>query len=135
LKKSDFDTHPDQENYREMVLLENVRPMKTDTKGLIIQDGFELNLNIAFKNRTNCDEFFELLKISNEKIQQLKNEKFSVVLFKLLTDVRPTTKRELKQQKSIDKKFSVRLFANEGDLKVVRDHLIKQDNSKIYEAR
>jgi DNA polymerase sigma len=134
IKKSDFDTHPDLENYREMVLLENVRPMKTDTKGLIIQDGFELNLNIAFKNQTNCDEFFELLKISNEKIQQLKNEKFSVVLFKLLTDVRPTTKRELKQQKSIDKKFSVRLFANEGDLKVVRDHLIKQDNSKIYEA-
>lgn len=133
IKKSEFEQHPEMEYYRELKAKQDLQPMKIVEKCLTIQDGFELHLNIAFKNQSNNEDFFQILKLTNEKLKELKEEKFNDLLVKFLTEIKKPVSMENKK-KNQAKKFTINVFPTEADLKITRDYLVKKDSTKIYSS-
>lgn len=114
--REEFNRHPDFENYREIVK-SGLPPLKfNDPEQFVVQDGFELNLNIGIKCRKNVATFFDLIKASYMKCLQLKDEPFSQLLIKIFTDIEfPTSVPVVRNRK---KKFMMTVHSTAGDLKV-----------------
>lgn len=134
IPKKDFETysHEDLEECRKIIESEKLNPMKIVDKCLTIQDGFELNLNIAFKNRPNNDDFFKLLKLTANTLESLKDAKFNELILKFLTEIKTPISVEIKKKSQAMKKHMLTVFMNEADLKMARDTLVKEDSSKVY---
>jgi hypothetical protein len=93
-------------------------PLKADNPGMfIVQDGFELNLNIGIKNKKHSETFFELVKLSFKKCEELKDKPFAELLIQLFTDIKiPKTENENRSKNK--KQFQMTIHATAGDLKV-----------------
>lgn len=116
--RQEFDTHPDLKLYRETVEESKLTPIKLDdAQTFIVQDGFELNLNIGIKCKKNVLVFFELIKASFAKCTELNAEPFSTLLMKLFTDIKlPESSQNSAKTK---KKFLIKVHSIAGDLKVI----------------
>lgn len=115
--RQDFDTHPDLSFYRATVEESKLTPIKIDdAQTFIVQDGFELNLNIGIKCKKNVFVFFELVKASFDKCTELNTEPFSTLLTKLFTDIKLPESNQNKVKAK--KKFLMTVHAIAGDLKV-----------------
>jgi hypothetical protein len=117
IKRSEFNQHPDLEPYRQIINENDLPPLKIDCPSLfIIQDGFELNLNIGIKNKKHIDIFLDIVKMSHQKCVELKDSPFSELLIHLFS----LPIQDLSNQKPLKnkKKFSMTIHAIAGDLKV-----------------
>lgn len=118
ITRKSFDGHADLEDYRNTVKANNLTPLKADCPGnFIVQDGFELNLNIGIKNKKHTGQFFELIKLSHKKCVELKDKPFSELLTKLFTDIE-LPKNENETRSKNKKQFQMTIHATGGDLKV-----------------
>lgn len=117
-----FDGHPDFETYRQVVAQCELLPLKFDNpQMLIVQDGFEQNLNVGIKCKKHVDSFTEMIKLSYLKCTELKNETFSQLTIKLLTGITIPVNLDKSGYKA-KKKSSMTIYSIAGDLKV-RDDL------------
>lgn len=132
IKRTDFDLHPDLEECRQIVVTQNLQPLKIETnqQSFIIQDGFELNLNIGIKVKKHVDVFFELIKLSHKKCLELKDQPFSELLIKLFTDLKLSNGESSKPKNK--KKFCMTVHAIAGDLKICQDILSSTNANKVY---
>ena len=132
IPRKSFDNHPDLEEYRNLVKMNNLTPLKADSSGMfVVQDGFELNLNIGIKNKKHSEMFFELIKLSFKKCEELKDKPFAELLIKLFTDIK-LPKVENENRNKNKKKFQMTIHATAGDLKACQDILLQENPSKIY---
>lgn len=116
--KTEFKTHKDLAGYREIIDTQNIIPIKHDVAdGFNIQDGFELNLNIGIKIKKHVDEFFDLIKLSNQLCEETKDDTFTEMLVKLFSDIVVPKKSNL--NKKVRKCFMSKIHSNAGDLKVI----------------
>jgi hypothetical protein len=153
IKREDFDTLPELEEFRNLLRVNNLQPLKVDNpETFTVQDGFELNLNIGTKVKKHTDALLEYIKLSYEKCTELKDEPFSELLTKLYTDIK-IAKKESEKNKN-KKKFAMKIHSIAGDLKVTfeisfslvphalkqfslqtcQDILLHHDKDKIYSA-
>lgn len=135
ITRKSFDNNTDLEDYRNIVRTNNLTPLKADSPGMfIVQDGFELNLNIGIKNKKHSEMFFELIKMSFKKCEELKDKPFAELLIKLFTDIKlPKTENENRSKNK--KKFQMTIHATAWDLKACLDILLTTQNensTKIY---
>lgn len=118
ITRKSFDNITDLEEYRNTVRTNNLTPLKADSPGMfIVQDGFELNLNIGIKNKKHSEAFFELVKMSFKKCEELKDKPFAELLIKLFTDIK-LPKNENENRNKNKKQFQMTIHATAGDLKV-----------------
>lgn len=138
IKRKDFDTVAELEECRKIITINNLPPLKADSPGtFVIQDGFELNLNIGVKVKKHTDLFFDLVKLSHQKCVELKDEPFSELLIKLFTDIKIPKKGDGNENRGKNKKkFQVTIHAIAGDLKACQDILAKTKHQpdKVYSA-
>lgn len=120
VKRKDFDTHPDFDDYRRIIAESELPPLKFDNPQMfIVQDGFEQNLNIGIKCKKHHDYFIALLKASYELCQELKNEPLSTLMTKLFTCVKiPEPEIEKRLMTRAKKKFQMKIHAIADDLRV-----------------
>lgn len=120
IPREEFQAHPDFEEYRKIVAESELPPLKFDNpQTFIVQDGFELNLNVGIKVNKNVDEFFEWIKVSYEKCLELKDKPFSTLLITLFTELKlPENVAENKNRSKAKKKFQMTIYSIAGDLKV-----------------
>lgn len=135
ITRKSFDSNTDLEEYRNIVKTNNLTPLKADSPGMfVVQDGFELNLNIGIKNKKHSEIFFELIKLSSKKCEELKDKPFAELLIKLFTDIKlPKTENENRNKNK--KKFQMTIHPTACDLKACLDILLTTQNensSKIY---
>jgi len=97
----------------------------------LVQDGFELNLNIGIKCKKHLDSFFGLIKASHEKCLELKDVKFSTLLIKLFSELK-LPEADTKNEAKARKKFTMTIHSVAGDLKLCQDILSIQNKDKIY---
>jgi predicted nucleotidyltransferase len=118
--KKDFNAHPDLEASRKIIAENELSTMNIENpQSFIVQDGFELNLNIGIKCKKHVDTFFELVKLSYDKTNEFKNETLSTVIIKLLTDIKiPSKTNEPKVDEKAKKKFQMILHPLADDLRV-----------------
>lgn len=117
--RKDFDTHPDLEKYREIIVQSDLPALKTDKpETFIVQDGFEMNLNIGIKCKKHIESFFGLIKASLEKCIEMKNQPFSILIKNLFTELN-LPEAEKKSAAKARKKFTMTIHTIAGDLKVV----------------
>lgn len=126
IRREEFATHPDMSEYRRIVAESQLAPLKYENPDLlVVQDGFELSVNIGIKScKKHAESLFELIRISHLKCLELQNEPFSMLLTKLLTDLKvpELTIGSDSQRKS--KKFPITLHACAGDLKVIFERFL-----------
>lgn len=121
IKREVFNTCQELEASRSLISRCGLQNLKCDNADFFhVQDGFELNLNIGIKVKKHVEYFFELLKQSHQKCEELKDRPFSELLVKLFTDIKmPTSALEGKSKKQKNKKkFEMIIHAVPGDLKV-----------------
>lgn len=119
ISRSSFNEHNDLEPYRRIVSESCLPPIKSDNpQTFIIQDGFELNLNIGIKCQKHLEIFFGLIKQSTEKCVEMKNQPLAKLLVKLFTDLK-LPEAETKSEMRSKKKFTMKIHAIAGDLKVI----------------
>lgn len=120
IPRKDFAEHPALDESRKIIAECELSSMKIEnSQTFIVQDGFELNLNIGIKCKKHVDAFFELLKLSYDKCFELKDEPLSTIILKLFTDIKiPTKQIESKADMKAKKKFQMILHSVAGDLKV-----------------
>lgn len=131
IKRIEFDTLPALEEFRNLIRTNNLQPLKVDNQdAFIVQDGFELNLNIGTKVKKHTDAFLQYIKLSHEKCNELKDSTFSELLVKLYTDIK-VAKKEGEGKNKNKKKFQMKIHAIAGDLKTCQDILTHQNQNKI----
>lgn len=143
IKREEFDTHPELEESRKLIASCGLQKLRIDNNDFFhVQDGFELNLNIGIKVKKHVDCFFELMKLSYEKCEELKDRTFAELLVKLFTEIKlPVAQpqsnggesgKKLKSKKN-KKKFEMIIHAIPGDLKVcLRDDNYLNSFVKLY---
>lgn len=119
IRRDEFEKHPDFENYRE-VISNDVPPLKFDSpQHFVVQDGFELNLNIGIKSAYNVTVFFDTIKASLKNCLDLKDEPFSKLLTKIFTDIIPQKKKNSATKEKVrEKKFMITIHSVAEDMKV-----------------
>ena len=116
--RKDFDQHADFAEYRDVVAQSELQPLRFDNPQMfIVQDGFELNLNVGIKCLKHVDFFFEMIKTSFAKCEELKDKPFSHLLTKLFTELEVPKGAEKGPSKA-KRKFLMTLHSIAGDLKV-----------------
>lgn len=119
ISRSSFNDHKDLEPYRRIISESSLPPIKNDNpQTLIVQDGFELNLNIGIKCQRHLDLFFGLIKQSTEKCVEMRQQSLAKLLIKLFTDLK-LPEAETKSEMKSKKKFTMTIHAIAGDLKVI----------------
>lgn len=119
IPRSSFNDHEDLESYRRIVSESNLPPIKSDNpQTFIVQDGFELNLNIGIKCQKHLDLFFGLIKQSSEKCVEMRQQSLAKLLIKLFTDLK-LPEVETRSEMRSKKKFTMTIHAIAGDLKVI----------------
>lgn len=119
IERSEFDEHQDTTFYREVVWGSELPPLKHDNpETFIVQDCFEQNLNIGIKSKKHCETFFDAIKASHVKCDELKNEPFSTLLVKLFSELKFEREIEKKTTAKGKKKFQMTIHSIAGDLKV-----------------
>jgi hypothetical protein len=132
ITRKSFDNHTDLEDYRNTVKTHKLTPLIADSPGMfVVHDGFELNLNIGIKNKKHSAMFFELIKLSSKKCEELKDKPFAELLINLFTDIK-LPKNENESRSKNKKKFQMTIHALAGDLKSCQDILLHENPSKIY---
>ncbi|KAL7047248.1 hypothetical protein ACKWTF_002843 [Chironomus riparius] len=132
IPRKSFDNNTDLQDYRNTVKTHNLTALKADSPGMfVVQDGFELNLNIGIKNKKHSEMFFELIKLSSKKSEELKDKPFAELLIKLFTDIK-LIKTENENRGKNKKKFQMTIHATAGDLKACQDILLNENPSKFY---
>lgn len=118
--KTEFDTHKDLADYRKLIETQNLVPFKHDIEDRFnIQDGFELNLNIGIRIQKHVDEFYDLIKLSYELCEEMKDKPFSEMLIKLFSDIVVPKRTGYKESKAKARKnFVMKIHSNAGELKV-----------------
>lgn len=121
--KTEFDTHKDLGDYRTLIETQNLVPFNYDDADRFnIQDGFELNLNIGIRIEKHVDEFYDLIKLSYELCEEMKDKPFSEMLIKLFSDIvvpkRKGQKRIGEESYKVRKNFVLKIHSNAGELKV-----------------
>lgn len=115
VRRDVYDEHPDFEDYRRIVQ-SNLPPLRFDNPDhFVVQDGFELNINIGIRSKKNAAAFFDTIKASYNKCHQLKERPFSELLTKLFADIE-MPKSSL--PKKARKKFMMTVHSVAADLKV-----------------
>lgn len=130
IKRADFDKHPDFENYRN-IIKPNLQPLQFKSpEQFVVQDGFELNLNIGIKDKRSVVIFFEAIKATFTKCLELKDKPLSELLTKLFTDIQlPHAQGKMMKEK---KKFAMTVHLTAGDLKVNIILISKPDKVKQF---
>lgn len=126
IKRSEFAADPDLEDSRRLINSCGLPQFKVDSPEIFhVQDAFELNLNIGIKTKKNVDSFFEVIKLSHEKCQEMGDKPFSELLVKLFTDIQlPVVQNNNNnaegngKRSKAKKKFELIIHAIPGDLKV-----------------
>ncbi|XP_070494374.1 poly(A) RNA polymerase, mitochondrial-like [Chironomus tepperi] len=132
ITRKSFNENTDLEEYRNIVNTNDLTPLRADSPGMfVVQDGFELNINIGIKNRKHTATFFELIKMSYKKCEELKDKPFAELLIKLFTDI-PLPKVENESRGKNKKQFQMTIHSTAGDLKACQDILLHENPSKIY---
>lgn len=120
--RRDFDTHPDFAEYRQIVALSKLPPLKFDNpQMLVVQDGFELNLNVGIKYARHLDHFCALIKASHDLCKDSIEEPMSTLLVKLFTGLKvPESEIPRRNNERKKKRFHMKIHAIAGDLKVTQ---------------
>jgi hypothetical protein len=104
IKYEEFSKDPELSEARKLIESLDEPPFKFSFFN--VQDGFELNYNIGLKESKTSYEFFELLKFSHQKCEELKDEKFNDFLVKLFTEVKlPKVEKKAKEERRIERKL------------------------------
>lgn len=133
IKREDFDTDPELLESRNLIKSCGLQPFRSENPDFFnVQDGFELNLNIGIKVKKHVEYFFELVRLSHQKCEELKDRPFAELLINLFTEIKmPVTtqqgngEKKSKNKNKNKKKFEMIIHAVPGDLKVIT-HLFKQ---------
>jgi len=129
IKREDFDKHPDYENYRN-IIQPNLLPLQfKNPEQFVVQDGFELNVNVGTKDKGKVLILFDSIKATHMKCLELKDAPFSVLITKIFTDVQlPPAQRKMKEKT----KFTMTMHQTTSDLKLCQSILNAESNNKIH---
>lgn len=131
IPRDQFKEHPDFEGYRQLLHEFELPPLKfDDPQTFIVQDGFELNINVGIKSKKQVDEFFEWIQVSHEKCLELKDKPFSTLLIQLFTELKLKDKPENKNRSKAKKKFHMTIYGITSDLKASR--LLLKSKTAIF---
>lgn len=118
IPRRSFDDHPDLVDYRLIVLESSLPAIKHDNpQTFIVQDAFELNVNIGIKCQKHLDLFFGLIKQSAAKCTEMTSQPLSKLMAQLFTELK-LPEVENKNEVRSKKKFLMTIHAIAGDLKV-----------------
>ncbi|KAG5677053.1 hypothetical protein PVAND_006837 [Polypedilum vanderplanki] len=132
IKRSDFEKLPELEDFRNLLKENNLKPLQYDNVDtFVVQDGFELNLNIGSKVKKHTEAFFEYIKLSYEKCIELKDKPFSELLINLFTDIKISKKVSNESKNKNKKSFQMKFHVLAGDLKLCQDILTQYNKDKI----
>lgn len=127
IKREEFDTHPELEESRKLISSCGLPNLKSENADFFhVQDGFELNLNIGIKVKKHVEHFFELLKLTHQKCEELNDRPFAELLINLFTEVKinlaplgnGSSEKKSKSKSKNKKRFEMIIHAVPGDLKV-----------------